>query len=305
MNAASILDIFPQELIDRVIDESADSAATLRSCALVCKAFLPSSQAHIFLSIDCTITATSMAQNRFERLSQVLSISPHLARHIQSLRITCPFHDDMDAETDLAILYVPLTLVISLIPVLRSFDMTDSTRSVWTRLSARCKAAICNLCERSNLSKLHLQGIVALSVTEFSQLVSSPSLTELSLGSVTILPSTNGEMITGDNSKLDTLTLHESESTDIIMPWLVRGGRISQLRHLYGTWNLGRTPHLQGLIDESNASLRALVLVTYFGVSFHPLPGLSLASATSLCLLTLYFPSVFTNSHTYYNFPWF
>ncbi|KAJ7159636.1 hypothetical protein C8R46DRAFT_1224218 [Mycena filopes] len=77
------MDQFPAELVDAVIRQSSDDLPTLRSSALVCRTFLPSSQACIFSSVELDSSDDGIAQ----RLHETLVRSPHLSSHIKELRI--------------------------------------------------------------------------------------------------------------------------------------------------------------------------------------------------------------------------
>ncbi|KAJ7510662.1 hypothetical protein B0H11DRAFT_2183488 [Mycena galericulata] len=279
MHYVSFLDTFPQELIDRVIEESADSSATLRSCALVCKAFLQTSQAHIFSHIQLFFI-TNM--NRIERLYDALSRSPHLVRHIQSLELIYNFQDpEAVALID--------TVLFPLIGLLSNLQSLAIQGIVWTYLPARFTTALYDLCRRSTLSKLALTGVSGLSITELFRLVASPGLKDLSMLGLTIPPN-NGETITGDQSQLTRLAMKlDPMTTDAIMVWLVQGDRVSHLRRLRGVWDVEYTPHLQTIIDAAHASLTSLFLITDLELSTERFPVLALAHMTSLRTVTLSF----------------
>ncbi|KAJ6580709.1 hypothetical protein B0H19DRAFT_483906 [Mycena capillaripes] len=84
MNATSHLFLLPPELIDQVIRENDADPPTLRSCALVCRAFLPFAQAGIFSEVELIPDKASRA----EQLHHVLVDSPHLRSHIKTLKIS-------------------------------------------------------------------------------------------------------------------------------------------------------------------------------------------------------------------------
>ena len=87
--------IFPLEMEEMILDilgQDDDGHSALRSCSLVCRAFLPICRKHIFRNIvlnDCTVvpTATSHA---FERL---LRETPEIADYIRTLDYTIPTAD--------------------------------------------------------------------------------------------------------------------------------------------------------------------------------------------------------------------
>ncbi|KAJ7842615.1 hypothetical protein B0H13DRAFT_2365152 [Mycena leptocephala] len=86
MDSTSLLPRFPQELIDGILKHISDEA-TLRSCAHVCWAFLPTSQASIFSTVELTPRNSRVASSPCERLHSVLRESPHLNGYIRTLKI--------------------------------------------------------------------------------------------------------------------------------------------------------------------------------------------------------------------------
>jgi hypothetical protein len=85
--------ILPQELIDSVIDHCHDDHSTLKTCALVCKTWLPSSRSHIFHAITLQPPekpARSFFVRRItdsQRLFRILQTSPKIALYIRELSI--------------------------------------------------------------------------------------------------------------------------------------------------------------------------------------------------------------------------
>jgi len=84
----------PQELIDSIIDYCHDDPPTLKTCALVCKAWLPSSRSHIFQSISLRPPAKPTRNSLFvkrdtdsQRLLRMLRSSPVIAPYIHDLSV--------------------------------------------------------------------------------------------------------------------------------------------------------------------------------------------------------------------------
>ncbi|KAJ6564164.1 hypothetical protein B0H19DRAFT_1140469 [Mycena capillaripes] len=164
MNTESHMALFPQEIFDIIIHESGRDVSTLRSCALVCRAFLPSSQASIFCDVELADCDTS----RVQRLYLTLLRSPHLRGMVRQLTIS-----DAGGRAD----WYPT--VIALLGIL------DSVTSVallfaahWNNMPEEMRVAICAICQRSHLVSLRLPATVT-SLTEFTQLVSSQTLRKL------------------------------------------------------------------------------------------------------------------------------
>ncbi|KAJ6537394.1 hypothetical protein DFH09DRAFT_1178130 [Mycena vulgaris] len=274
----SLLSRFPQELIELLIDECRQSTRTLRSCALVCRAFRPRSQAHIFAHVECVLFYSTES---LQRLYDVLSDSPHLAQHIRSLRIA----DDTGPapETVLSRLDKTLVPVLQLISDLREFEMTSVT---WSRLPPRSKAAICELCARSGLTSLEMIDVGELTVAEFSQLVASPALTEMFLGQITLTDPPDGACITNREVQLKDLTLSSDsvETLASLYKWLARG---SCLRSLCVGWSLETTAHLRSLMSASKATLKRLAFDTGAGLILYNSPSFSLAGMSSLRVIAI------------------
>jgi len=89
----SITSRLPQEIVDTIVDGCSLSRnlKILRNCALVCRAFLPRSQRHIFLGIriSCAIQRGKMLTGgrRLDELYNILQRSPHIAGYVRDIRL--------------------------------------------------------------------------------------------------------------------------------------------------------------------------------------------------------------------------
>ncbi|KAJ7741704.1 hypothetical protein B0H16DRAFT_1861840 [Mycena metata] len=104
----------PQELIDLIL-ENTDSADTdtLKSCALVAHSFRPTSQKLIFS--DLTILPLGRdTVPALQRLSDVLSASPHLALHFRTLHLVQPRSNETCVWMQSDVLPAILSLFINL-----------------------------------------------------------------------------------------------------------------------------------------------------------------------------------------------
>lgn len=82
--------LFPQEIVDAILDHLRGDTASLLNCSLVSHAFLPTSQKHIFAQI--TLRAPRGKRPPFEptpgvRLHGHLSASPHLVPLVKELKV--------------------------------------------------------------------------------------------------------------------------------------------------------------------------------------------------------------------------
>ncbi|KAJ7141524.1 hypothetical protein C8R46DRAFT_1317894 [Mycena filopes] len=244
----SILSRLPQELADQFIEHNASDLGTLRSSALVCRAFVASSQACIFSEL--TITTGSGTQ----RLFDILYPSPHLAAHVRTLEIQSSGTNVWSsAAVDVLGL---LTRVTSL-----TLEFQKGGVSEWRLLPQSLRTAICRLCQRSALVSLKLnRPRVIADMEEFSQLVASPALKKLSFINVEFAPSQNTLPATHHPHLTDCHFVLVPHSLDLITPWLTRASTLQRL----DLWWLPQTsPNFQILLDASGASLEHLILNHY------------------------------------------
>jgi len=79
----------PQELADHIIDHLHDNPQALRSCSLVCHAWLPTSRIHLFSKVTFRESPDGCPSNELcKRLYTLLSSSPDIIPHIHELEIT-------------------------------------------------------------------------------------------------------------------------------------------------------------------------------------------------------------------------
>jgi hypothetical protein len=75
--------VLPQELFDHIIDLLYYDKTTLRTCAIVCRAWRAHSQRHLFRSI------TIPTRERWQGFIALLEVSPQLGSFVKNLRIEC------------------------------------------------------------------------------------------------------------------------------------------------------------------------------------------------------------------------
>ncbi|KDR80647.1 hypothetical protein GALMADRAFT_222241 [Galerina marginata CBS 339.88] len=77
------------ELYDHIIDFLHDDHATLRSCALVCRSWVPSSRGHLFydLKLSGNGSPTKTQGSACHRIFRTILSSPHIASYVKKLSI--------------------------------------------------------------------------------------------------------------------------------------------------------------------------------------------------------------------------
>lgn len=85
----------PQELIDVIIDYSHDDKQTLRACALTSRAFVASSQLHLFSRIMLVLSDSpdreaipwKLPGHTFQKFHSMISVSPHIPPLVTRLEV--------------------------------------------------------------------------------------------------------------------------------------------------------------------------------------------------------------------------
>ncbi|KAJ7178847.1 hypothetical protein C8R43DRAFT_472108 [Mycena crocata] len=75
----------PVEVVDLIIDQLCVDFLALKSCSFVCRAWTPSSRAHLFRYLELRPAGRASPEN----WHRFLSSSPHIISHIQELSIFC------------------------------------------------------------------------------------------------------------------------------------------------------------------------------------------------------------------------
>ncbi|KAJ7653896.1 hypothetical protein DFH06DRAFT_1416637 [Mycena polygramma] len=245
-----LLSRFPKNLSTKIIDENGVDKLTLGACALVCRAFLRSSQANIFSVI------TLKSEDQCERLYGVLSQSPHLCNRVRTCNIAIvDAHAFPKSTTRLSALLDLLRAVVNF-----SLDFTSRNLHHWNTLPKALRVAVCTLCRCSRLVSLRLVCLGLLTdAADFAQLVTSPALMGLKLKDISLPAPSDGEMplshrigLAALNLDLDPLTLK------VITRWLVQSGSLSALRRFRI-----RDPSIYDLRKILDASM-----LSYFHLSF-------------------------------------
>lgn len=193
---AMFLQSFPQELVDHIIDQLYNDVPSLKSCARVCKAWLPASRYHIFAKISLKAASlhgpASFPSACCRRLLSVIEQSPEVASCIRELEVCegTPFHchhPEVDA-TVWAITDVGLLLLFRKLKNLRRLEFTATSTFYWKSLPATFQNAFLSLLATSPfLTSLRLHSWCFPSLTSLSLLLSHcRRLKGLSLSSTVI-----------------------------------------------------------------------------------------------------------------------
>jgi hypothetical protein len=215
--------------------------------------------------VPATIAGTSVPPGRpylaksTRRLYEVFAYSPHLPSYVGSLEIVIPWVAEDSA----------LVTILGILDALTSFvfETRDWKDFHWCDLPQEFQMAICTLCQRSSLVKLHLCNLGRFtSIDEFASPLASPAFSDLSLMQLELPPQSEGENLPTRNRlsltscRLNLVRGHPTPTLDIIAPWLVHGGSLSHLRHLNVSWVPEHTPQLQRILNATMSSLQTLSL---------------------------------------------
>ncbi|KAH9936914.1 hypothetical protein B0H21DRAFT_59879 [Amylocystis lapponica] len=80
----------PPEIQDRIIDFLHGDPTTLRSCALTCRAWVPSSRYHLFNVLEISEFGRVPLYSAF---ASILHTSPHLGKYVQALTLNVTWED--------------------------------------------------------------------------------------------------------------------------------------------------------------------------------------------------------------------
>lgn len=264
----------PPELLDLIIRENAADSPALQSCALVCSAFLTSSQACIF-----SLVLLKPQEGSTQRLYDILSRSPHLCAHVRTLHL-------IDLIEDCETWYPCAVALLYLLNSLKSVVLRGYAGVDWCNFPQELRGAICALCQRSALRALKVFQLGTFrDLAEFGQLVASPVLVDLNVGAIdlpvgAVLPDHHRGWVNLALGLLGPSTI------DILTGWLVGRCHLSSLRALSSVWTTHTTSHLRKLLPLCTALHTISLYVA--SVQVHDLlTSVSLAHSQNLQVLTL------------------
>ncbi|KAJ6471109.1 hypothetical protein C8R47DRAFT_1147889 [Mycena vitilis] len=285
MDSMSLVSAFPQELIDAILAENAGDVLTLCSCALVCHAFLPASQAQIFSNI-CLKTSDEVDRLRFRANTQamrslpprvniqtmyrILVGAPYLRSYVRTLGV---MFEDADEQY-----YPRLVSILPLFTAVTSFRYFGDGE--WVALPRELRTAITKFCHRPDLTTLWLWSLgPSTEPADLFRLVGSPNLRSLQLDDIVLaapeVPWRNHIRLI----ELD-LNLHHGPTQDIVTNWLIEGGSLTELNHASLVCEMKTAPGLQRILDMSS-NLESLTLEPATPIQNLSI-GLSLASLKKL-----------------------
>ncbi|KAJ6513734.1 hypothetical protein C8R47DRAFT_618303 [Mycena vitilis] len=250
MTMESLLLRFPQELVDSIIRANDRDEDALCSCALVCRAFLPASQAGLFSVVHINPGNPDRAQQLFDLLVD----SPRLRRQVLGIEI-CDAFPGSNGNWDTTF----LAGVIALCGLLESSVTSFGAEFYALNPSPELRAAICELCQRAPLISLHLAGLGEVTSSELTALLASSALKELFLWNI-IFPLLDERQLSALNKglRLTRCTFRLWNTTlRLIAQWLVDGDSLSSLRYLLiaphpgGPLLADTASHFQNIIDAS------------------------------------------------------
>jgi hypothetical protein len=166
MDSTSILALFPQELIDKIIERNGDDPITLRTSAVVCRSFLRSSQSCLFAHIGLG-GAGPKPQDLSRRLYRVFLQSPHLCSYVRHLSLVVHPIRTRGGRISEDPSLIP---VLSILHTLTSFTFKVGRDFGWKDLPKPLQMEICGLCRRSGRVKLALHSLRATDRLHFDSL---------------------------------------------------------------------------------------------------------------------------------------
>lgn len=155
----------PQELVDHILDYLVDDHATLRACARVAQAWLPSSRRHLFARISLKATSPHNGpadpQARCQRLYKLLQRSPEIIAHIRTLEICegSPLHhhySHVQGSTTWVTTERTLAALLRVLTHVRRLEFAATSTLYWTLLPPTFQAALCTLLSLPSLVYVRL-----------------------------------------------------------------------------------------------------------------------------------------------------
>jgi hypothetical protein len=256
MTSASFVSLFPQELIDKVIEENRNDKVALRASALVSRSFVRCSQSCLFTHIH--LGGKASPRERSHRLYDVFLQSPHLCSYVRSLHIFVRHGSWISQDPSLIPIFSMLHPLMSF-----SFKAHRGRDFQWRDLPQPLRVEICRLCQRSRLIKVVLDNLGEFTEPEeFFALICSPTLADLQLDHIVLRPGSDWELVISDHrqARLTKCILNLGPTLGVLMCQLARSVSFSHLRYLSFVWHPEATVHLQNILDTSIRSLQRLTL---------------------------------------------
>ncbi|KAF7372031.1 hypothetical protein MVEN_00061400 [Mycena venus] len=234
----------PQELIDLILGKIilADKE-TLKSCALVARSFRPTSQKMIFS--DLTILPPGRDNiPALQRLTDVLSGSPHLALYVRTLHLIQPgFYKPC--------VWMQSDILPAILPVLTNLKSLNVRIYNWNYFHSNCEQAIYTLIARSSLASIELKDAC---LQTNARLLSFLRCLPASLQSASFLDVFAGHMSYRNDPKselhkLRLVSLHLDSYAPALFQWAIRVVDPTCLRHLHTMIKENTINVVQQLLD--------------------------------------------------------
>ncbi|PBK79926.1 hypothetical protein ARMGADRAFT_99606 [Armillaria gallica] len=223
----------PQELIDVIIDYNHGDKQTLRACALTSRAFVASSQFHLFSRIKLILSDSptreaipwNLLGHTFQKFHGMISVSPHIASLVTTLEIyvdTTYYRRAIADTTNFVAVFKTLTSLKRYV-VSAGFDSIDLRFCEDGSLTE----AIFNEVLSVGLVELCLDGVEAIpKVDIFSTPGKWPSLRSLSI----LWSGFQQQDVAWDLASLESLTVGGISSFTYLEDWLSKNKCCSELR---------------------------------------------------------------------------
>ncbi|PBK67429.1 hypothetical protein ARMSODRAFT_959008 [Armillaria solidipes] len=223
----------PQELIDVIIDFSHDDNQTLRACALTSRAFVASSQLHLFSRIKLILSDSpdreaipwKLPGHTFQRFHSMISVSPHIPPLVTTLEVyfdTTYYRRAIVDTTSFVAVFKSLTSLKRYV-VSAGFDSID-LRFCEDKSLTR---AIFNEVLSVGLVELCLDGLDAIPEADiFSTSEKWPSLRSLSI----LWSGFQQQDFAWDLASLESLKVGGVHSFAYLENWLSNNNSCSELR---------------------------------------------------------------------------
>ncbi|RXW17304.1 hypothetical protein EST38_g8552 [Candolleomyces aberdarensis] len=224
--------LFPQELVDLIIEHAAEDKGSLLSCALTCSSFYPASRRSLFSQIELDMHTKPNVMTYSARLNHALTRNPHLLPLIKSVVVKRMFAHERGSPCFLQQDSDSLEILLKL-SHLRQLTLVGHIHKDWALLSPNLRTIIASICHSARLEHLTID---SLSNFPAHLLSSCLSLRQLELTSMSTLCHDSFSTVPNRIS-LESLALNYSDAFGLtkFVSWMFQTGcnvDLSRLRRL-------------------------------------------------------------------------
>lgn len=226
--------VFPQELIDLIIEDAAEDTRSLLSCALTSSSFYPASRRVLFsqVELDMHTNLRPDVMTRSARLNRALVRNPHLLPLIKSVVVRRMFAQERGSPCFLQQDRDSLEILLNLIH-LRRLTLIGHIHKDWALLPPNLRTVVASICHSARLEHLTID---SLSNFPAHLLSSCLSLRQVELTSMSTLCHDPCSTLPTRIS-LESLTLNYSDAFGLtkFVNWMFQTGcnvDLSRLRRL-------------------------------------------------------------------------